>query len=166
MYTGEGPEETCSPGASLPSLVMESMWVYAPETLVPPLNPFSPMTSISDSAYLKREARIAVMVLKQVSWLCPDQHPDRFQPESCFLCWKCVDSPWQGGLVGSWQGATKLPGLNVAGLGCSPDLGIPQAPGASLLSSLAPLLPFSAPASKVIVGCPCPGHRYCRERSL
>lgn len=93
MYTGEGPEETCSPGASLPSLVMDSMWVYAPETLVPPLNPFSPMTSISDSAYLKREARIAVMVLKQVSWLCPDQHPDRFQPESCFLCWKCVDSP-------------------------------------------------------------------------
>lgn len=38
MYTGEGPEETCMPGTSLPSLVMESMWVYALETLVPPLD--------------------------------------------------------------------------------------------------------------------------------
>lgn len=146
---------------------MGNMWVYAPEALVPPLNPSSPVTPISEATFVKREARIAVKVLKQVSWLCPDQHPDCFQPESCFLCWKCVDFPWQGGLVGSWQGAAKLLGLDATGQGwvAAPDSGIPQAPGASLLSSLAPLLPFAAPASKVIMGCPCPGHRYCRERS-
>lgn len=69
--------------------------------------------------------------------------------------------------MGSWQGAAKLLGLHVTGQGwvAALDSGIPWAPGTSLLSSLAPLLPFAAPASKVITGCPCPDHRYCRERS-
>lgn len=62
------------------------------------------MTPISDCAYLKREAWITVIVLKQFSWLCPDQHPDRFQSESCFLCWECVDSPWQGRSCGVLAG--------------------------------------------------------------